>query len=86
MIANHFYKAALYGGNWEDAKDDTTVYSFFEYAINTLDQRAKAAGLYYDSVWINDAAPFQTKNVFPKYGSGASFPRLKAIAKKYGES
>ncbi|KAL8823933.1 MAG: hypothetical protein Q9191_005428 [Dirinaria sp. TL-2023a] len=75
--------SVLYGANWEDAKDDATVNKFIEYAVDTLDQRAKTRGLYYDSVWINDAAPFQTKNVFPKYGDGANYPKLKAIAKKY---
>lgn len=61
------------------------VNNFIKYAVDTLDERSKKAGLYYDSVWINDAAPFQTKDVFPKYGGGKNYPKLKAIAKKYGK-
>lgn len=85
IIANYL-KAALYGASWEDAKDDDTVNRFVQYAVDTLDQRAKAAGMYYDSVWINDAAPFQTKQVFPKYGGGKNYAKLKQIAHKYGRS
>ena len=78
-------KVVLYGANWEDAKDDDTVFNFIQFAIDTLDQRAKIADMYYDFVWLNDAAPFQKKQVFLKYGGGRNYPKLKQIARKYGE-
>ncbi|KAI0391866.1 hypothetical protein F5Y17DRAFT_387803 [Xylariaceae sp. FL0594] len=75
--------AVLYGGNWADAKDDETVYAFFQAMIDELDSRAKNAGLYYDLVYLNDAAPTQTRDVFQKYSNGTALPRLRNIANKY---
>ena len=75
----------LYGANWFNAEDDEIVNEFIKYTIDTLDQRARATDLFYDSVWINDAAPFQTKDVFPKYGDGKNYAVLKAVAQKYGK-
>jgi hypothetical protein len=33
--------SVLYGGNWADAKDDETIYKFFQDMIDELDNRAK---------------------------------------------
>ncbi|RYP52874.1 hypothetical protein DL768_002044 [Monosporascus sp. mg162] len=75
--------AVLYGGNWADAKDDETIYKFFQDMIDELDNRAKKAGLYYDFVYLNDAAPTQTKDIFQKFSNGTALPKLREIAKSY---
>lgn len=46
-----------------------------------LTARAKAMGLYYPFVYMNDAAAGQ--NPFPLYGKGKSLPRLLAVQEKY---
>ena len=48
-------------------------------AINT---KAKAAGLSYPFIYLNDAAIEQ--DVFSYYGGGRSLPRMRSIAKSYG--
>lgn len=78
-------EAALYGAAWSNAKDDAVVNMFIQKAIETLDARSKAAGLYYDFIYLNDAAPFQKNQTLPKYGGGKSLPRMKAIAHRYGK-
>ncbi|KAL9628321.1 MAG: hypothetical protein Q9164_007318 [Protoblastenia rupestris] len=72
--------AVLYGANWIDAKDDDVVNKFIQDTVDTLDAKAKAADLYYNFIWINDAAESQIKQAFSKY---ESFPRLKDIARRY---
>ncbi|KAJ5035530.1 uncharacterized protein L3040_007996 [Drepanopeziza brunnea f. sp. 'multigermtubi'] len=73
----------VYGGNWADAKDDEIIYRFFQDMVDELNRRAKAAGLYYDFVYLNDAAPTQTGAVFQKYANGTALPRLREIAHRY---
>ncbi|CRL18804.1 FAD-binding, type 2 [Penicillium camemberti] len=75
--------AVLYGGNWADAKDDETIYKFFQNMIDELDNRAKKVGLYYDFVYLNDAAPTQTKDIFQKFSNGTALPKLRGVAKSY---
>ncbi|KAJ5278027.1 hypothetical protein N7524_004180 [Penicillium chrysogenum] len=75
--------AVLYGGNWADAKDDETIYKFFQDMIDELDNRAKKVGLYYDFVYLNDAAPTQTKDIFQKFSNGTALPKLREIAESY---
>ncbi len=47
----------------------------------TIDAKTKAAGLYYPSIYLNDAGKGQ--NPFVLYGGGKSLPRMLAIRKKY---
>lgn len=75
----------LYGANWVNEKDDDVVNDFIKKVIDTLDAKSKAAGLYYDFIYLNDAAPSQTTQTLPKYGGGKSLPRLKEIASRYGK-
>ncbi|KAI1267665.1 hypothetical protein F5Y18DRAFT_308021 [Xylariaceae sp. FL1019] len=75
--------AVLYGGNWADAKDDETIYQFFQDMIDELDDRAKKAGLYYDFVYLNDAAPTQTRDIFQKFSNGTALPKLRNVAERY---
>ena len=68
-----------------NAKDDDVVNNFIQKTIDTLDAKSKAAGLYYDFIYLNDAAQSQTTQVFPKYGDGKSLQRMKEIASRYGK-
>ncbi|KFA56683.1 hypothetical protein S40293_06264 [Stachybotrys chartarum IBT 40293] len=72
-----------YGGNWVDAKDDEVIFQFFQDMIDELDNRAKQAGLYYDLIYLNDAAPTQTGDIFQKYSNGTALPKLREIAQRY---
>ena len=76
--------AVLYGSNWSNAADDEAVYEFIQFAIDTLDAKAKRAGLYYDHIYVNDAAPTQVGHVFQRYDEGRSLPKMRRIARKYG--
>ena len=75
----------LYGANWVNEKDDDVVNDFIKKVIDTLDAKSKAVGLYYDFIYLNDAAPSQTTQTLPKYGGGKSLLRLKEIASRYGK-
>lgn len=79
------FEAVLYGANWVNEKDDDVVNDFIKKVIDTLDAKSKAVGLYYDFIYLNDAAPSQTTQTLPKYGGGKSLLRLKEIASRYGK-
>ncbi len=49
--------------------------------LQAIDQKAKAAGLYYPFVFLNDAGPGE--NPFVTYGGGKSLSRLRQIRQKY---
>ena len=69
---------------WENASDDALIKKFSQTQGDLLVQKAKAAGLYYPFIYINDASPGQ--NPYPLYGKGKSLPRLKQIRQKYDPS
>ena len=79
------YAAYLINVEWNNASDDNLVNEFATRCIENLDKAAKAAGLYYPFVYLNDALGSQ-KNVFSLYGGGRSLPKLQSIAKSYGAS
>ena len=49
--------------------------------LETIDQRSKAAGLYYPFIFLNDAGP--GKSPFVTYGKGKSLLTLRRIRKQY---
>ena len=66
---------------WQNAADDKYINDWAANLISTIETRAKANGLYYPFVFLNDAGPGQKP--IGTYGKGTSLPRLKSIAKKY---
>ena len=71
----------LFASDYANASDDAYVNSFLRNLTTTVDTKAKAAGLYYPFIFLNDAGEWQ--KTLSLYGKGKSFPRLQAIAKKY---
>ncbi|KAK3946262.1 FAD-binding domain-containing protein [Diplogelasinospora grovesii] len=69
---------------WLDAQYDAVAAEWSRNVTADLDARARAAGLSYPFVYINDAG--FTEKVFSNYGGGKSLPKMKAIAKKYDPS
>ena len=68
--------------NWENAADDQAVIDYSANLIATINAKAKAAGLSYPFIYVNDAAAGQ--NVFQYYGGGKSLKKLKSIRSTYG--
>ena len=62
---------------------DQQVINFTSNVAQAITAKAKTANLDYPFVYLNDAAAEQS--VFPSYGGGKSLPRLRSIAKSYGE-
>jgi hypothetical protein len=79
---NDWESEFLVGSSWENAADDQAVIDFSANVIATLNKKAKAAGLLYPFVYLNDAAAGQ--NIFQYYGGGKSLKKLKAIRRIYG--
>ena len=69
---------------WDSASDDALIKSFSRTQGDLLNKKAKAAGLYYPFIYINDASPGQ--NPYPLYGKGRSLPKLRQIRQKYDPS
>ena len=66
---------------WTDEKDGEFMRSFIKDTVALIEEKAKAAGVYYPFVYLNDAAGGQA--VFEHYGGGESLPKMKQISKKY---
>lgn len=66
---------------WQDEKDDEFMHSLIREIVAVIEQKAKAAGVYYPFVYVNDAVWEQT--VFEHYGGGKSLPKMKQISKRY---
>ena len=75
------FVAMLFASDYANASDDAYVDSFLKKLTATVDAKAKAAGLYYPFIFLNDAGGWQ--KTLSLYGKGKSFPRLQAIAEKY---
>lgn len=66
---------------WSNESDDVTIAQFGQKSLAKLEQKSKAAGLYYPFVYLNDAG--SGENPFSVYGNGKSLPNLRAIRQKY---
>jgi hypothetical protein len=75
--------ALLIFAQWQNAADDEMVNEFAKRCIASTDVQAKSKGLFYPFAYLNDAAGWQ--DIFSLYGGGKSLPKMKAIAKRYGE-
>ena len=73
--------AMLLASDYADAADDAYVTDFLKTLTADIDAKAKAAGLYYPFIFLNDAGGWQ--KTLSLYGQGKSFPRLQAVAKRY---
>lgn len=49
--------------------------------LANLTAKAKAMGLFYPFIYMNDA--YAGQNPYPLYGKGKSLPKLLAVQKKY---
>ena len=79
------FLSALIYSQWEDAADDETVVNFSKTTIAAIDAKSKAADLFYPFIYLNDAGGTGGyENVFQYYGGGKSLPKMRRIAKKYG--
>lgn len=67
--------------HWENESDDAQMIAWGKDIVADLTQKAKAAGVYYPFIYMNDAAAGEKP--FPLYGKGKSLPLLKAIQQKY---
>lgn len=66
---------------WDNPADDAYINNWAANLISTIETQAKAAGLYYPFIFLNDAGPGQKP--LGLYGKGKSLPKLKTTAKKY---
>lgn len=66
---------------WSHEIDDATVASFAADILPQLDNRAKALGLYYPFINLNDAGTGE--DPFSLYGSGKSLEIMRATRMKY---
>ncbi|KAM7212310.1 hypothetical protein V8F06_012309 [Rhypophila decipiens] len=73
--------AHLITSRWEDAADDAVVYEFNRRCTEALDRKAKAKGLYYPFIYLNNAGPGQ--DPFKLYGQGKSLPKMQAVRDLY---
>jgi len=71
----------LIATNWLDAQWDDLMYSYSEDAAKRLKAKAKELGVFYDFVYLNDAAGGQ--NPYATFGKGKSLPRMQKIQKAY---
>jgi hypothetical protein len=68
---------------WTSASEDAKVVKFARDLGNKISSKAAAIGQAYPFVYINDGGV--TQSVFRYYGNGKSLPKMKAVAKVYGE-
>ncbi|KAF2492610.1 FAD-binding domain-containing protein, partial [Lophium mytilinum] len=66
---------------WSKAADDDKVARWAKNVLQELQDKAKAVGLYYPFIYLNDAAAGEEP--FPLYGKGKSLQKMKQIRKKY---
>lgn len=83
-MAHHAYSGVGISSFWNNAADDHAVFDFHIRATAAITTAAKAKGLNYDFLYINDANPIQEP--FKYYGKGRSLPKMRLVAKKYGTS
>ncbi|KAK4238693.1 FAD-binding domain-containing protein [Achaetomium macrosporum] len=67
--------------SWANPADDETMLKFMETTLASLKAELIKRGIFYDYIYLNDAAPGQKP--FPTYGKGKSLPRLKRVQAKY---
>jgi len=67
--------------HWYNPADDALITRFSLSILETIDQRSKAAGLYYPFVFLNDAGPGESP--FVTYGKGKSLSTLRHIRQQY---
>ena len=79
-LADRFLAFNFYT-QWANATDDDKVARFADDILRKLDQRSKAADLYYPFTYLNDASTGET--VFQYYGGGKSLPRMREIRRRY---
>jgi hypothetical protein len=81
MLTNSSSIVALPYVSWYDPQYDDLMESFLKTVIANIEKETKANGIYYPWIWLNDAGLDQ--NPLPLYGYGASWPKMKAISRKY---
>lgn len=81
-MAHPAYSGVGISSFWMDAADDEAVFEFHIRATAAITTAAKAQGLDYDFLYVNDADPIQEP--FRFYGKGRSLPKMRQVAKKYG--
>ncbi|RYP57223.1 hypothetical protein DL770_010711 [Monosporascus sp. CRB-9-2] len=79
--ADGSFMIILIATNWLDAQWDELMYSYSKDAADRLEARAKELGVFYDFIYLNNAAEGQ--NPFAAYGKGKSLPRMQKIQKEY---
>ncbi|KAL4922537.1 cytochrome P450 [Aspergillus aurantiobrunneus] len=82
--ADGAFLVLLISNTWTDAGHDDRVTTFSENVIAEIDSRARAAGVHYPFVNLNDAGPGQAP--FETYGNGRSLRRLQRIRRRYDPS
>jgi hypothetical protein len=75
-------KAVQIESMWADPAYDQRFADFAYSIVAEIDEKAKAAGLYYPFNYINDAGFNQS--IFTLYGGGKSLPKMRKIATLYG--
>jgi hypothetical protein len=57
------------------------MYSYSRCAADRLEARAKELGVFYDFIYLNDAAEGQ--NPYATYGKGKSLLRMQSVQRAY---
>ena len=57
------------------------MYSYSKDAADRLKARAEELGVFYDFIYLNDAAEGQ--NPYATYGKGNNLPRMQSVQKAY---
>ena len=70
--------------HWKNAADDALITQFSLSMLQAIDQKSKAACLFYPFVFMDDAGPGE--DPFVTYGGGKSLARLRQIRQKYDAS
>ena len=83
-MAHQVYLGVGISSFWSNAVDDEAVFDFHMRATAAITTAARAKGLNYDFLYINDADPIQKP--FNYYGKGRSLRRMRRVAEKYGTS
>lgn len=67
--------------SWSKSSDDETAFAFMRNILPKLKEVLVERDLYYDFIYLGDAAPGQYP--YSTYGKGASLPRMKMIQAAY---
>ncbi|KAL8962112.1 MAG: hypothetical protein Q9193_001432, partial [Seirophora villosa] len=81
ITVNHLKAARAAGGDAIDLDPARGAFSFTDRVLASIEQQAKARGIYYPWLFLNDAGI--TQDPISTYGYGASLPRLRAVSRKY---